>query len=297
MAATTFRIGGPCIRNELRLDVANSRHELTGVVRELKSTEEQTRSRHTSPSGYKDVADIWDLVDRRATRRRALGDAVHPLDVGLAEVPAMSIERRPAAESSSMMPSKMKRCPGKSPGASVRRVEILGDRWPAVHVYADARIWRLPTASCMPVPCLRGGRGSAGSQPRRGNAGSRSACSGPTPPGRRYRAAGRAGAVRLRPESPCVPARTWRARRTGVMPSTRSGMVGDHHHHGYVQARPGGWLPVAAHHRGSRKGSNSLWEAQLAGSSLSGGWSRSRSVPVVVRPATGPVSASSGSGS
>ena len=57
------------------------------------------RGRHAGAGRHEHVLDAVDLVDRGAAElTHALGDAVHAVDVRLAELPAVRVEREPAAD-------------------------------------------------------------------------------------------------------------------------------------------------------------------------------------------------------
>src|SRR5215217_305684 len=54
---------------------------------------------HTGTCGHEDVLDVRDLVVRStADLAHALGDAVHAVQVGLAELPAVGVDRQPTAD-------------------------------------------------------------------------------------------------------------------------------------------------------------------------------------------------------
>ncbi len=61
--------------------------------------EDQSGGRHARSSGDQHMLDAVDLVDRGTPQlAHALGDAVHAVDVGLAELPAVGVDRQPPAD-------------------------------------------------------------------------------------------------------------------------------------------------------------------------------------------------------
>src|SRR5271155_878552 len=58
--------------------------------------QDQARGRHTGAGGDQHVLDVGHRVHGRAPQLAdSLGDAVHTVDVGLAELPAMGVDRQP----------------------------------------------------------------------------------------------------------------------------------------------------------------------------------------------------------
>ena len=62
-------------------------------------SQDEARGRHAGTGGDEHVLDVGHLVHRRAAQlAHALGDAVHAVDVGLAELAAVGVDRQPAAD-------------------------------------------------------------------------------------------------------------------------------------------------------------------------------------------------------
>src|SRR3954469_10350096 len=98
-----FTTPAPHERDRLRSSNRTSARSCHVVdhVRELLTVgaEHQRGRRDTGATGDEHVLGAADLVDRRAAHlAHALGDAVHAVQVGLAQLTAMGVDRQPAAE-------------------------------------------------------------------------------------------------------------------------------------------------------------------------------------------------------
>src|SRR5262249_61374655 len=72
------------------------------------AAEDQRAGRHAGAGSHKHVLDPVDLVHRRAAHLAdALGDAVHAVDVCLAQLAAVRVDRKPAAELDVAVPEEL----------------------------------------------------------------------------------------------------------------------------------------------------------------------------------------------
>src|SRR3954464_4270695 len=98
-----FTTSQPHERDRLRLRKRTSAHSLQDVdhVREFLTidAEHQRACGHAGAAGHENVLGIVDLVDRGAPHRPgAFGDAVHSMQICLAELAAVRVDGQPAAE-------------------------------------------------------------------------------------------------------------------------------------------------------------------------------------------------------
>ena len=71
----------------------------SGFVVSVDSAQDEPAGGHAGAGGDEHVLDVVDLVDRRAPHlAHALGDAVHAVDVGLAQLAAVGVDGQAAAE-------------------------------------------------------------------------------------------------------------------------------------------------------------------------------------------------------
>src|ERR1700741_397791 len=78
---------------------SRKRSATAGATLRSLSTQDQTRGRYAGARGDDHMLDVGNLIDGRAAQlTHSLGDAIHPVDVGLAQLASVRVDRQPAAD-------------------------------------------------------------------------------------------------------------------------------------------------------------------------------------------------------